>query len=387
MVITTRDDLSRLARELRGAPRLALDTEFIRERRYYPQLEILQLATPETEAIVDYQAIGTLEPLEEILFAPGTLKIFHAGKQDLEIFFNLTGSVPAPLYDTQVAAALLGFGAQVGYSRLVAGILDVTLDKSETLTDWARRPLTEAQLHYALNDVRYLLQIHSELESRLQALGRADWLEDEWQALERAEAYMRTAPRAAYRRISGWHRLKPRQLAILRELAAWREEEAIQRDQPPSRILKDHLLIEVARRKPGAISALNEIRGFPSRLAGRWGRSLIAAVKRVDQLPREEWPVAERNTRLSEEQQALVTLLQAYLRARAEELNIATNYLATASELRELVSLPAAERGGAGVMQGWRRRLVGDALDSLLDGQVGVAWDPEHGRLRLQDPG
>jgi ribonuclease D len=381
--IRTAAELQSLVHQLQGAPLLALDTEFVREYQYYPQLEIIQIATPEVEAIVDYRATGTLEPLTSILQEPDTLKIFHAGSQDLEIFFNLTGMVPAPLFDTQVAAAMVGLGAQVGYARLVESLLGETLTKSETLTDWARRPLSPAQIDYALDDVRYLLPIYEQLSARLKEMGRDLWLEDEWIAMADPAAYHRVAPREAYRRIQGANRLKPRELAILRELAAWREQEAARRDRVPTHIVRDNLMIELARRTPTTIPQLKDIRGLHPREIERQGEAILQAIRQGKSLPRDQWPRQPDRNELSEQESSLVALMQAWLRARAAAAEIAPSYLASAADLKELVASDPQERETLDVLRGWRRRLVGADLLALIEGRASLTWDPAGKRLRL----
>jgi ribonuclease D len=382
--IRTAAELQSLARELQGAPLLALDTEFVREYQYYPQLEIVQLATPEIQAIVDYRATGTLEPLAGILADPETLKVFHAGSQDLEIFFNLSGTVPAPLFDTQVAAAMVGLGTQVGYARLVESLLGRTLTKSETLTDWARRPLSPAQIDYALDDVRYLLAVYEELSARLKKMGRDQWLEDEWAAMADPAAYRRVSPQEAYRRVQGANRLKPRELAILREVAAWREQEAARRDRVPTHIVRDNLMIELARRAPATTAQLKDIRGLHPREIERQGEAILQAIHKGQSLPRDQWPRQPDRNELSEQESSLVALMQAWLRARAAEADIAPSYLASAADLKELVASEPQERETLEVLRGWRRRLVGADLLALIEGRAYLTWDPAGKRLRLR---
>ncbi|MGH2541220.1 MAG: ribonuclease D [Ardenticatenaceae bacterium] len=378
--------LKELVDQIEGAPRLAVDTEFVRDRQYYPQLEIIQLRTDDVQAVVDYRALGTLAPLSQVLSDPGTTKVFHAGGQDLEIFFNLTGSVPAPLFDTQVAAAMVGLGAQVGYARLVESLLGVSLKKSETLTDWSRRPLSNAQIEYALDDVRYLLPLHEALQRRLEALGRERWLEAEWEAMADPDAYRRVPPRDAYRRVQSVNRLRHHELPVLRELAEWREQDAIRRDRAPSLIVRDNVLFELARRAPRTIEALSEIRGLHPREIERSGESMLAAIRRGKAVPRGEWPRLPERIALSDQESALVSLMQAWLRARADEAEIAVNYLATSSELQELVTSTPEERATLGVLRGWRGRLVGTDLLALMEGRAHLVWDPATRQLRLLYP-
>jgi ribonuclease D len=383
MYIETMSDLRALVKRIKGTPHIAIDTEFVRERQYFPQLEIIQIATETEEAILDYRVLQSLDSFGEVLDDTNTLKIFHAASQDLEILFNLMGRVPKPLFDTQVAAAMVGLGPQIGYSRLVEGVMGVALSKSETLTDWTRRPLTNAQKEYALDDVRYLLPVYQWLDSRLQALGRQDWLKEEWAEMSDPALYRRADPREAYRRISGMNKLKPTQLAVLRELAEWREKEAVRRDRPAGVVLKDAVLIEIARRAPRTLNDLRDIRALLPRDIERSGEALLESVQRGRATPRHELPHIQERTNLTGQESGLVTLLQAYLRARSEELGIAPSYLATTTEVQEFVAATQSERLSAPMLHGWRRRVVGTDLVALIEGEVGLSWSPEEQRLTL----
>lgn len=383
MYIETMSDLRALVDRIKGTPHIAIDTEFVRERQYFPQLEIIQIATETEEAILDYRVLQSLDTFIEVLDDTNTLKIFHAASQDLEIIFNIMGRVPKPLFDTQVAAAMVGLGPQIGYSRLVEGVMGVALSKSETLTDWTRRPLTEAQKEYALDDVRYLLPVYQWLDSRLHSLGRMDWLNEEWAEMSDPALYRRADPREAYRRISGMNKLKPTQLAVLRELAEWREKEAVRRDRPAGVVLKDAILIELARRAPRAIADLHDIRALQSRDIDRNGDALLEAIRRGRATPRHELPHIQERTNLTGQESGLVTLLQAYLRARSEELGIAPSYLATTAEVQEFVAATPNDRLFAPMLHGWRRRVIGTDLVALIEGEAALSWSPEEQRLTL----
>ena len=384
MYISTRKKLNTLIKQLRGTPVLAVDTEFIRENHYYPQLEIIQIATSEIEAIIDFRAVKTLKPFSEILSDPATVKLFHAAEQDLEIFVHLTGSVPMPLFDTQVASAMVGLGAQVGYARLVETLLHISLDKSETMTDWSRRPLSRSQINYALADVRYLLPIYEILQAKLTQMGRRDWLEEEWAAMADPDSYLRTHPRKAYRRIKGANGLKSYQLAVLRELAEWREKEAIRRNRLVGRVVGDHVLLEIARRQPHCLKSLQETRGLHRREIERNGEMILAAIKRGKALRRHEWPVFPQGTNpLTPQEESLVALMQSWLRARADEIRIAPNYLSTTSQLKTLVTASPSKRHRLPVLRGWRRRLIGEDLLAIIEGRASLNWDPHTQKVQL----
>jgi ribonuclease D len=383
MYIESQADLRTFTERIRGAPHVAIDTEFVRERQYLPQLEIVQIATEDAEAILDFRVLKSLDPFVEILNDPNTLKIFHAASQDLEILFNVTGIVPKSLFDTQVAAAMVGLGPQIGYSRLVEGLLGVGLAKSETLTDWTRRPLTDAQKEYALDDVRYLLPVYRLLDNRLESLGRREWLSEEWAEMSNPAQYRRANPREAYRRISGMNKLKPTQLAILRELAEWREHEALRRDRPAGVIMKDAILLELARRTPRSLQELQEGRIVPPREQERYSEQIMEAIQRGRSVPRHELPHVQERASLTGQESSLVTLLQSWLRARSEELGIAPNYLATSAELQDFVAATSEVRQDAPMLRGWRRRLIGTDLLALIEGSAALVWSPEEQRLSL----
>ena len=384
MYIRTQEQLKALVQQLRGTPLLAVDTEFIREHHYYPQLEIIQIATSEIEAILDFRALKTIDPFYEILNDPITIKVFHAATQDFEIFVHLTQSVPTPFFDTQVAAAMLGLGAQVGYARLVANLLKISVDKSQTLTDWSRRPLSASQIKYALGDVRYLLPIYQILRNQLTQIGREEWLEEEWQGMSNPSSYQGTLPHRAYLRIKGSNRLPLHQLVVLRELAAWREKEAVRRNCTVKMIARDQVLLELTRRQPRHMNELYQMRGLHQREIRRNGDLILNAIKHGKALPRHQWPVLpRRGVSMTSQEESLVALMQSWLRARAAEVKIAPNYLSTTAQLKKLVTASPSERAKFPVLHGWRRRLVGEDLLAIIEGRASLNWDPLTERLQL----
>ncbi len=380
-LIETPDDLQALCRDLRGSPWLAVDTEFMREKTYYPRLCLLQLSNGAISAGVDPLALEELEPLLQLLDDPAVVKVFHAGRQDLEIFHLLWGRLPAPLFDTQLAAAMLGLGDQVGYANLVQQLLGRELEKGHTRTDWCRRPLEPGQLRYALDDVIYLGEIYRILDRRLREQGRGDWLEEEFRLLADPATY-RIDPRETWRRVKGHQRLKGVQLAVLRELAAWREEQAIRSDRPRRWILKDEVLLELARRQPAQHRDLQRIRGLEEGTIKRHGEKLLALVAAARQLPREQWPASQRPPpRLTPEQEAMTDLLMAGLRLLAAAAGVTPSAVAGRRDLERLV---AGETAGLELLRGWRRRVAGEGLERLLRGEL--ALRVEEGRPRLEPP-
>ena len=368
---------------LHGVERFGLDTEFVGERTYVPQLEVVQVATVDRAALIDCRAVTSLDPFFAVLRDRRVEKIVHAGQQDLELFEGLMGECPSPVLDTQVGAAMVGHGAQPGYAQLVERLIGATIEKSETLTDWSHRPLTPAQIAYAVDDVRYLLALHEQLRARLSELGRWPWFLEECRRLEDCTRSTVVEPAEAYLRVRGRGSLRAKGLTVLRELAAWREELARERDKPRSSVVRDEALVEIARKAPTTVASLRGLRAVRSRELDRHAEDVVARIGRALQTPKEGWPQpppAQGPAPFT----GVVELLQAVLRLRAEEASIAPNLLATHAELQLLVQRHA--RGDAAelpVMHGWRREIAGEDLLALLEGRASVALDPTGGRVRV----
>lgn len=376
--------LKALCERLRDHERLAVDTEFMGEDSFHPRLEIIQVAAGEVAAIIDHQAVRHLDPFLELLSDARLLKVVHAGRQDLEIFSVLSGAVPAPVFDTQIAAAMVGYGPQIGYAQLVQQVVGVALDKSETFTNWAQRPLTPQQIAYALEDVRHLFSLHDHLHDKLKTLGRVEWVEEEFERLLTLAGEESRDPRLRYQRIRGWEGLSPRARGILRELAAWREHEAKRRDRPRGRILRDEILVEVARRTPTTIIALGALRGIQPSQVEKYGEALVGAVKHGLDVAERDLPRVEKRKRIDPETAGLADLLGTALKVRAVEAAISPQLLATSADLETF----ALHRGKGQaeqlpLMQGWRRTLAGEHLLKVLNGQLTVGYDPDTGQVRL----
>jgi ribonuclease D len=375
--IDTPDALADCCARLRGRDWLAVDTEFIRERTYYPQLCLVQVSDGETHACIDPLRLKDLGPLLELLYDPAVTKVFHAAGQDLELFFHLSGKVPGPVFDTQIAATLAGFGDQVGYARLVQELLGVELDKAHTRCDWSRRPLADAELLYAADDVRYLCQVYEKLRQELGHRGRLDWLTSDFAALVEP-ARFENPPEDAWERIGAGQKLRPAQQKILRALAAWREEQARRHDRPRRWIIGDDPLLDLARRQPKTTDELARLRGMPEGLIQKHGASLLATIAGAAQSAA---PVAARdNPRLSAAQQPVLELLQALVHAVSEQQAISPAALTNRRELERLIlgerQLP--------VLEGWRRAAIGQPLLDLLEGRVALGI--ENGRVRTLGP-
>ncbi|MGH8373531.1 MAG: ribonuclease D [Gammaproteobacteria bacterium] len=372
--IDSPDALETLCSRIQAADWIALDTEFMRERTYYPQLCLVQLATPDVVACVDPLALPGLQPLLGILADTRITKVLHAARQDLEIFFNLTQSVPAPIFDTQLAASFAGFPDQVGYGSLVESLLGVHLEKGHTRADWSRRPLPEGAVRYAADDVRYLRDVYVKLHEELTRRGRLDWLERERATLENPATY-RTDPQQAWRRLRGLQRFKPRQLGIAKNLAEWREQRAIAENLPRQWILKDDLLADMARQQPATAEALQQLRGMNESTVRKHGDELLALIQ--DQQATATPPPAP--ARLDPAAEALVDALITVVRIKSVEAGVSPAQLATRADLDRLVR---GERE-LGVLSGWRLDAVGRDLLRLLEGKLSLAV--RDGRLCLLD--
>ncbi len=353
--IDTPTGVARLLDSLPPGDYLAVDTEFVREKTYFPRPCLLQLARGETVAVIDLLADGVPEALRAPLLDPGVVKVLHSARQDLEVFHRLWGEIPAPVFDTQIAGALTGLAEQCGYAQAVEQLLGVALGKGHARTDWSRRPLSEAQLRYAADDVRYLVPLYHELRDRLAGLGRADWPAADFAALTRPELYA-SEPESAWRRVKNGRQLQGAALARLQALAAWREGIAIARDRPRRWILADEALIELARENPGSKSRLESFAAVPPAVRRRYAAELAAVLSGLpeDAAPPDTGP----DTRMTRGQVKLARRLGKLVDDCAEEQGIAASALAPRADLKRLVM---GERSLA-VLAGWRRALIGERL-------------------------
>ena len=374
LYIDTPGELDELSRRLSGSSWLALDTEFIREKTYYPRLCLLQVANEELVACVDPVALPDLDSLFAVIYDPAVVKVFHAGRQDLEIFYYLRGELPQPLFDTQIAAALLGYGDQIGYGALVKEMLGVELAKAHSRTDWALRPLEPEQLRYAADDVRYLRDLYLKQRQILTELGRLEWLASDFAVLADPHTYENEASEI-WSRIRGHQHLGGAQRAVLQALAAWREEQARQVDRPRKWLLRDEVLLELARRQPRDHQALSKIRGLETGTQRRYGSEILALIRTARELPPEQWPRMEKRVRLSPEQESIVDVMMGLVRLVALNNRISPASLVNRKELERLVS----GEPDTPVMQGWRAELCGNKLRAFLDGRIQLQM--EQGKL------
>jgi ribonuclease D len=361
-LVTSQSALDAAVFRMQGARRLALDTEFLRERTYFPQLCLVQIATDADCFLVDPLAGLDLAPLYGLLADRSRPKILHSARQDLELLSLATGSVPGPLFDTQIAAALLGLMPQVGYAEIVARRLGHSIDKRQTRTDWSRRPLSAEQLAYAADDVRHLLELHSQLEQELESKGRRAWLDEESVALEDPSLY-RTEPDAAWRRLKGLGRLRPREQVVARALAGWREERAIASDKPRGWILSDETLLAIVNAAPRSIEDLEQVRSLPPAVVRKRGEELLALVEAARTAP-VDGTMSPAPQRPTPEQQALASRLMQVVREEAEKLGISAEVLATR---RDIDALAQGSRDVA-PLRGWRGEVLGAKLRAALPG-------------------
>ncbi len=378
-LITDTDSLAHLCARLAAADFCTVDTEFMRESTYYPDLCLVQLASSHEAAAVDPKAPGiNLEPMFELLNKREVLKVIHAGGQDLEIFYNISGALPNVIFDTQIAAMALGLGEQVSYNNLVGSMIGAQLDKGARFTDWARRPLDQRQLDYAIADVTYLAKLFPKMLDKLRRTGRGAWLDEEMARLTDPANY-RNDPETAWTRLRLPNR-KPDVLGRLKALAAWREREAQSKDVPRGRIVKDETLADMAGNPPREQSDLARIRG----LSNSWatndiGRRLLAALAEARPLPPEEMPAREeRRPGLNADATLIADLLKLLMKIRAKEADVAPKLIGRSDELE---AIAAGQREGLPILGGWRYEIFGRDALALVEGRL--SFGVENGKLKM----
>ena len=369
-VITDTDTLARFCARQMGSGFIAVDTEFMRERTYWPILCLVQVAGPEDAAAIDALAPGIdLTPLLNLMADQSTLKVFHAARQDIEIFFNLSGAVPEPLFDTQVAAMVCGFGDAASYETLVGKLAQASLDKSSRFTDWSRRPLTDRQIRYALADVVHLRTVYEKLQQRLASNGRASWFAEEMAELSNSAIY-RSDPGEAWRRFRIRGRVDPRFFSVLREVAAWRETAARQRNLPRGRIMRDEAVLEIASHIPKTIEALARTRSLGKGVAeGKLGNEIIEAIRRGLADTAALDPPASPKIDAPPGAGPLVELLRVLLKQRCEEHQVAQKLLASADDLD---AIAADDEAPVRALSGWRREIFGKDALALKHGRLAL---------------
>ena len=369
-LISRTDELKEACAKLGRAPFIAVDTEFMREQTFWPKLCLVQIAADGTEVLIDSQAPALdLTPLFDLMVNEKVVKVFHSARQDIEIVHHLAGVIPHPIFDTQVAAMVCGFGEAVSYSMLVKRLLNRNLDKTSRFTDWSRRPLSERQLTYALGDVIYLRDLYPKLKAQLDQSERASWLNEEMAVLTDPATY-ELHPEQAWKRLK--MRIKtPKALAVLMELAAWREREAQTQDVPRARILKDEALYDIASQTPRSQDDLGSLRTLHNGFArSSRGRAVLEAVSRGLERDPKTIPPIERGEPMPPEAQAVVDLLRVLLKATAGRHGVAPKLIATSDELEEVAR---SDDMDVPVLRGWRKKLFGDDALALKRGELALA--------------
>ncbi len=369
LIISDSKSLKNICYRLREADFVTVDTEFLRDKTYWPKLCLVQLAGPDELAAVDPLASGIdLTPLSELFDDERVLKVFHSARQDLEIFFHAFGRLPHPIVDTQIAAMVCGFGDSVGYDTLVKRLTGEHIDKGQRFTDWSHRPLSEKQINYALDDVTHLRRIHEDLARQIKKSDRTSWLDEEMAVLTSPETY-RLDPENA------WRRLKTRSndgryLSVLRELAEWREREAQRRDVPRNRVIRDEQLFDIATQRPADSKALARTRGLQSQVAeGRQGKELLSAVQRGLEKPREQQPRPVERENLPSELAPLVDLLKILLKMKCAEAEVAPKLVAGVADLERIAM---GQKENVAAMAGWRKELFGTDAQKLRRGELAL---------------
>ena len=377
--ITSTEELTEICERLARHPFITVDTEFLRESTYYPQLCVAQIASADEALVIDALAPGLdLAPFFELMANESVVKVFHAARQDIEIVWHRAGLIPHPIFDTQVAAMVLGYGDSISYDQLVQRITGDTLDKSNRFTDWTRRPLTQAQVDYAVSDVTHLRDVYRTLLADLGRRGRTEWVAEEMDVLTSPDTY-KLEPQNAWLRLRTRVR-KPKELAVLIEVAAWREREAKARDIPRQRVLKDDLVADIAVQAPTSIDRLASLRSMPKGFErSKWGLEIPEIVKQGLARDPKTLPSLER-TRAAPNGAAIVELLKVLLRMTAEQHAVAAKVIATVDDLEQIA---ADDRANVPAMKGWRRELFGEKALSLKKGRLALAL--EKGRVTAVD--
>jgi ribonuclease D len=374
-LITTTADLAAACTRLARHPFVTVDTEFLRETTYYPILCVIQIASADEVVVIDALAEGIdLAPFFALMTDENVLKVFHAARQDIEIVWHRAGLLPHPIFDTQVAAMVLGYGDSISYDQLVQRITGDTLDKSSRFTDWTRRPLSEAQLTYAQSDVTHLRDVYLALSADLKKRDRSEWVSAEMEILTSPKTY-RADPEHAWERLKTRVR-KPKELAVLMEVAAWREREAQARDVPRGRVLKDEVLADIAVQAPTTVERLGHLRSLPKGFErSKWGEAITEAVARGLARDPKSVPRLER-TRSNANGGATVELLKVLLRMTSERHGVAAKVIATVDDLE---SIAVDDKAEVPALRGWRRELFGDKALALKHGRLALAV--ENGRV------
>ena len=362
------EQLALLCEQIQQEPWVSLDTEFLREKTYYPKFCLLQIASPSWVACVDPLAIADLTPLFDALYNPNIIKVLHSCRQDLEIFYQITGKIPGPIFDTQIAAPLLGFQENPGYAMLVSSFLNINLNKAHTRTDWTTRPLSDDQIQYAADDVIYLCKIYTIMCEQLEKLGRLSWLDSDFALLNDPELYQ-LSPENAWLKVRGKNKLTGRQLSILQTLCEWREQTAQAENKPRNWLFPDDMLLELAKLQPTTPSDLAKIRNINERNVNRYGKVLCELIDTARQRPPKPLNEKDKANKKTPQHEAVIDVLSAVVRIRAEENALNPVILATRKEIEQLVF----GEENCPLLHGWRYNMAGEQLQGLLEGKFNLS--------------
>lgn len=365
-LIETTEQLENFVNKISNASWVAIDTEFLREKTYYAKLCLVQVEADGLRACIDPLSIDDISSFSSILHNPNIVKVLHAAHQDLEILLQLTGKVPAPIFDTQVAASVLGIGDQMGYARLVEDMLGVSLAKTQSRTDWSKRPLKPAQLEYAIDDVRYLAQIYPKMIDKLKEQNRLSWLDKDFTRATDPEVYASNS-RERWKKVRGNQVLKRPQLAILRELAAWREDKAEKSDRPRKWIVSDDILLDLSRQQPSNLTEIGEIRGINADRSSNTHQIWLDLIEKGQDTPEAEWPELPRSKKPTPNQNALIDLLMIVVQIQAKKHNITAAVIATRKQLATLV-----QSGESRLSDDWRGELVNEQILKVMSGEMTI---------------
>lgn len=365
--IDTPTELATFCQRIADTTWMTVDTEFLRERTYYSQLCLIQIATADEIACIDPLVIDDLTPLLDLIYSPQIAVVFHAARQDLELFYMLRGSLPSTVFDTQLAATVLGYGDQIGYGNLVKKCINVELDKAHSRTDWSKRPLDKGQIEYAADDVRYLRDVYLLLLKELEAKNRLHWLDDDFASLTNISTY-EPDPVTIWKKIKGAGRLKGVQLAILQKLAEWREARAIKSNRPRRWILKDEVMLDLAKLAPESTKKLDVIRGIEANTIERFGKIIIELIAQAKTIPKDQWPTVKKPLFLTTQQDATVDAMMALLRKFCDEQAIAPAAVASRKDIERVVSGDQS----VNLLHGWRNEIVGHHLQDFLAGKLTI---------------
>ncbi len=366
-IVTTADELTQCCEALAGSPFLALDTEFLRERTYYPKLALIQVANDTSTYVIDPLVLGDLDAFFSLINNPDITKVLHSARQDYEIFFHLQGKLPAPIFDTQIAASLLGYGEQIGYANLIKSLLNIDVDKSQTRTDWTRRPLNNKQLAYAASDVIHLAEVYPMMLNKLEELGRTDWLDDDFNQLTKPETFQ-VDKRTMWKKIKSANRLPAKKLSIVQELTDWRESRAIELNRPRKHVLSDDVIVDIANQQPSSTAELKQIRQINPRLNDQELKQLLTCIDTGRNKPEAEWPRFERAHKPSAEQAVIVDVLSVIVQMNAAQNQISPAFICNKKDLVHIVTGAT----DSPLYQGWRQKLVGQSIRQFLEGNSSI---------------